>query len=127
MLFLQILVRPLINAVPKNKKIEKLYYSIGEVATMLDVSPSSIRYWEKHFDELTPKKSRGGARLFSSNDIKALKLIQFLLRERKLTVEGAKASLKNNLKEVEHSAEIVNRLKKVRDKLIQIRDELEVI
>ncbi len=92
---------------------------------MLGVSPSSIRYWENNFDELAPHKSSGGTRLFSKSDIETLKLINYLIKEKGLTVKGAQIKLKNNREDTVDTWEIVNRLKTVREKLMEIRNEME--
>lgn len=109
----------------KKQKIEKIFFTIGEVAGMLGVTPSSIRYWESNFNELAPQKSSGGTRLFSQNDIETLKLINYLVKERGLTIKGAQLKLKHNREDTVNTWEIVNRLKVVREKLIELRNEME--
>ena len=109
----------------KKQKIEKIFFTIGEVAGMLGVTPSSIRYWESNFNELAPPKSSGGTRLFSQNDIETLKLINYLVKERGLTIKGAQLKLKHNREDTVNTWEIVNRLKVVREKLIELRNEME--
>jgi DNA-binding transcriptional MerR regulator len=108
----------------KEQKIEKVYFTIGEVAGMIGVTPSSIRYWENNFDELSPQKSSGGTRLFSQNDIETLKLINYLVKERGLTIKGARLKLKNNREDTVNTWEIVKRLELVRQKLVDIRNEM---
>ena len=73
------------------KLSEKLYYSIGEVAEAFDVNPSLIRFWEKEFEFLTPKKNTKGTRKFTAQDIDKIKLIHFLVKERGVTLEGCKS------------------------------------
>ena len=80
----------------KEKPIEKLYYSIGEVAKTLKVNVSLIRFWEKEFDILKPKKNKKGNRMFRVVDFENLKLIFHLVKERGFTLEGAKNKLKQN-------------------------------
>ena len=109
----------------KKPKIEKVFFSIGEVADLVGVTPSSIRYWESNFDELTPKKSSKGTRLFSKNDIEVLKLIHHLIKERGMTLKGAQRKLKDNRQETINTWEIMKRLQKVKSELIAIRDEME--
>ena len=109
----------------KKQKIEKLFFTIGEVAAMIGVTPSSIRYWESNFNELAPQKSSGGTRLFSQNDIETLKLINYLVKERGLTIKGAQLKLKHNREDTVNTWEIVNRLKTVKEKLIQLRNQME--
>lgn len=112
---------------PKKKKnIEKVFFTIGEVAEAVNVSPSTIRYWERNFDELAPRKSSGGTRMFSADDIEVIKLIHHLVKERGLTVKGAQMKLKHNREDTENSWEIARRLKDVRNTLIEIKKELDL-
>jgi DNA-binding transcriptional MerR regulator len=78
----------------KEKEIEKLYYSIGEVAEMFNVSKSLIRFWETEFDILKPRKSQKGNRLFTKKDIENLRVIYYLVKEKGYTLEGARMKLK---------------------------------
>jgi DNA-binding transcriptional MerR regulator len=78
----------------KNKPTEKLFYKIGEVAEMFDVNVSLIRFWEKEFDILKPKKNKKGNRLFTKKDIDNLKIVYHLVKERGFTLEGAKQKRK---------------------------------
>lgn len=108
----------------KEKPIEKLYYSIGEVAKIFDVNVSLIRFWEKEFDILKPKKNKKGNRMFTPKDLKNLKIIFHLVKERGFTLEGAKKKLKENKSDTIDNIEIVNRLKKVKKFLLEIVEEL---
>ncbi|MEC7478978.1 MAG: MerR family transcriptional regulator [Bacteroidota bacterium] len=99
---------------------EKLYYSIGEVSKALSVNTSLLRYWEKEFDILNPKKTVKGTRKYSSVDIKNLKLIYNLLKVRGFTIEGAKEKLKTESKKIE----IVEKLEKIKSRLEIIEKEL---
>lgn len=102
----------------------KLYYSIGEVAEMFEVNASLIRFWEKEFDILKPKKNNKGNRLFTIQDIDNLKIIFHLVKERGFTLEGAKNKLKNNKKETIESIELVNSLNKIKKFLLELKEEL---
>jgi DNA-binding transcriptional MerR regulator len=108
----------------KEKPIEKLYYSIGEVATMFEVNVSLLRFWEKEFDILKPKKNKKGNRLFTANDLNNLKIIYHLVKERGFTLDGAKKKLRENKDDTINNIEIVNRLNDIRQFLVEIRDEL---
>lgn len=108
----------------KEFKIEKLYYPIGEVAEMFEVSTSLIRYWEKEFDILKPRKNRKGNRLFTPADIENLKIIYHLVKERGYTLEGAKQKLKANKEDTFEKHKIIDSLKKIRSFLVEIKDEL---
>ncbi|RDK89229.1 MerR family transcriptional regulator [Marinirhabdus gelatinilytica] len=103
---------------------EKLYYSIGEVAKAFDVNTSLIRFWEKEFDALKPKKNAKGNRKFTPADIKNLELIYHLVKERGFTLEGAKIHLKENKKETLSNFEIIRKLETVKAELLKIKDQL---
>ena len=102
---------------------QKMYYSIGKVAEMFKVNQSLIRLWENEFDVLKPKKNAKGDRLFRPEDIKNLKLIYHLLRERKYTIEGAKDFLKKNKKADEKFA-MIESLKRLKGFLNELKANL---
>lgn len=107
----------------------KLYYSIGEVAEMFHVNTSLIRFWEKEFDIIKPKKNKKGNRLFTPEDLDNFKVIYNLVKEQGLTLEGAKKYLKENKKTLKHELKtektqfgtIENKLKSIKNKLIDLR------
>jgi DNA-binding transcriptional MerR regulator len=109
----------------KNSHIEKVFYSIGETAGIIGVSPSSIRYWEKMFHELTPRKSSKGTRSFSPDDLELLKLIHHLVKERGMTIKGARQKLKGNREETINTWEIVKRLQHIKEELTAISKEMD--
>ncbi len=109
----------------KKPIIEKIIFTIGEVAEIIGENTSLIRYWENQFEALKPQKNKKGNRLFTKDDIELVKLIHHLVKERGLTLKGAKQKLKENREETIHNYEIVKRLQNVRDELIGIRDGLE--
>ena len=108
----------------KEKKIEKLFYPIGEVAEMFNLSVSSIRYWEKEFDILKPKKNKKGNRMFTKKDVDNLRIIYHLTKERGFTLEGAKKKLRENKADTIENIEIINHLKNIRRFLTECRAEL---
>jgi DNA-binding transcriptional MerR regulator len=108
----------------KEKEIEKLFYPIGDVAKMFDVSVSSIRYWEKKFDILKPKKNKKGNRMFTKKDVDNLRIIYHLTKERGFTLEGAKKKLRENKADTIDNVEIINHLKNIRQFLVEFREEL---
>ena len=108
----------------KHSSTEKLFYKISEVAEMFNVNISAIRFWEKEFDILKPKKNKKGNRLFTSKDIKNIQIIYHLLKERGFTLEGAKTKLKENKKDTIDNITIVNYLKDIRRFLINLKEEL---
>lgn len=106
-------------------KVEKLYYSIGEVAKMFNVNTSLIRYWEKEFDIIKPKKNKKGNRLFIQDDVENFHIIYHLVKERGFTLKGAKAKLRENREDTINNIEIVKSLKKIKSFLVDIKNELD--
>lgn len=103
---------------------EKRYYGIGEVAKAFNVNTSLIRFWEKEFDVLKPKKNAKGNRKFTPEDIKNLKYIYHLVKERGFTLEGAKTHLKEGKKKSLDNYEIVKKLETVKAELVKIKNQL---
>ena len=108
----------------KEITIKKIYYSIGEVAAMFDVNNSLIRFWEKEFSIIKPKKNKKGNRYFTEKDINNLKIIFHLVKERGYTLDGAKKKLRENKEGTIKNVEIVNQLKDIRAQLVAIREVL---
>ena len=106
------------------KPIEKLYYSIGETAGMLNVPVSTVRFWENEFDILKPMKNKKGNRMFTPADIKNLKIIHHLLKEERMTLPGAKKRLTGKWEETEYKYEINESLQKIKDLLLDLRDNI---
>jgi DNA-binding transcriptional MerR regulator len=108
----------------KEKEIEKLYYTIGEVSEMLGLNASQIRYWETEFTSLKPKKDRKGNRLFTKEDIETIKLIHHLVKEKGFTIDGAKTKLKNGGDDAVKKMKVIESLKKIRGFLEGMKDQL---
>ncbi len=108
-----------------NRKIEKLFYPIGEVAKMFDVNTSLIRFWEKEFDIIKPRKNKKGNRLFTPDDIKHFRLIHHLVKEKGYTLKGARASLKSNPEAIDNKAEVIASLNKIKKELLEMKEGLE--
>ena len=108
----------------KEPKIEKLYYSIGEVANIFEVNTSLIRFWEKEFDIIRPHKNKKGNRLFTQKDIDHFHLIYHLVKERGMTLKGAQKKLKENKDETQNNFEVVKRLQDIRQVLTDIKETL---
>ncbi|HAO14540.1 MAG TPA: transcriptional regulator [Tenacibaculum sp.] len=102
----------------------KRYFKIGEVAKAFGVNTSLIRFWEKEFDIIKPKKNEKGNRLFTKEDIENFKLIFNLVKERGFTLDGAKQKLKKNPSKVVNNHEIISRLESVKAELIKIKNQL---
>jgi len=108
----------------KEKRVEKLYYSIGEVAEMFNVNSSLIRYWEKEFDIIKPKKNKKGNRFFTIEDIEHFHIIYYLVKELGLTLKGAQKKLKENKEGTMNNFEVVKSLKEIKSMLLEIREEI---
>ncbi|MHC5201852.1 MerR family transcriptional regulator [Myroides sp. LJL119] len=102
----------------------KRYYSIGELATAFGLNASTLRFWEKEFDIINPKKNAKGNRMFSQQDVENLELLYHLLKERGFTLDGAKEYIKNKPKQNMDSFEIIKRLEFIKKTLISIKNEL---
>lgn len=103
---------------------EKLYYSMGEIAKAFNVNQSLIRFWDKEFDILKPKKNAKGNRMFTPEDVKNLQLIYHLVKERGFTLEGAKTHLKEGQKKTLDKFEIIKKLENIKIQLTNIKNEL---
>ena len=103
---------------------EKRYYGIGEVARAFGVNTSLVRFWEKEFDVLKPKKNAKGNRKFTPQDIKNLQLIYHLVKERGFTLEGAKTHLKEEKQKTLSNFEIIQKLERVKSELVKIKNQL---
>ena len=103
---------------------DKRYYSMGELAKAFDVNASLIRFWDKEFDVLKPKKNAKGNRMFTPEDVKNLKLIFHLVKERGFTLEGAKTHLKEGQKKTLDKFDIIAKLKTIKKQLNTIKNQL---
>ncbi len=97
--------------------MEKLFYSISEVAAMFDVNQSNLRFWEKEFKQLKPKRNDKGTRFYSPEDIQVIKQIIYLVNEQKLTLDGAKRKLRQKKDVIAKQQEVVERLKRIKVEL----------
>ncbi len=105
---------------------EKIYYSMGEVAEMFDVNQSLLRHWESKFDCLRPHKNKRGNRMFSAEDIEKLKQIYHLVKERGMTLEGARKVMRGAAgKELARDTKLLERLQRIRAALVEVREELK--
>ncbi|HEY8938124.1 MAG TPA: MerR family transcriptional regulator [Cyclobacteriaceae bacterium] len=108
----------------KEKEIEKLYYSIGEVAELFNVAPSLIRFWESEFEIIKPKKNRKGNRQFTREDIDNVRTIYHLVKEKGFTLQGAKEMLRNDTHAVKDKMDMIESLRRVRSFLVELRDKM---
>lgn len=100
---------------------EKLWFSIGETAEALGIPASTLRFWEKEFDMIKPRKNKKGDRFYSKNDISILRTIQYLTKVKGYTLQGAKTAIKNNFMQEAETAAIVGTLMQIREKLLEIK------
>lgn len=108
----------------KEMELKKLYYSIGEVADILDVSQSLLRFWEKEFDNIKPRKNKKGDRLYTDKEIDKLKVIYHYVKEKGYTLTGAKKAMQFNRPEKDNHMDVIVSLKNMKETIIQIRDNL---
>lgn len=109
----------------KTPKIKKLYYSIGEVAKMFEVNTSLIRFWEKEFDIIKPNKNKKGNRLFSPEDVNNFHIIYYLVKEKGMTLSGAKLKMNQNKEETVNNFEIIKTLQNIKEELLAINNNLD--
>jgi DNA-binding transcriptional MerR regulator len=108
----------------KQRSIEKLYFSIGDVAKRFGVATSLIRYWEQEFDNIKPKKNTKGNRKYTKEDIKEIETVYHLVKEKGYTLQGAKDLINSRKTEVKNSKEILDSLNKVKQFLLELKQEL---
>ncbi len=109
----------------KKPEIKKLYYTIGEVADLFNVNTSLIRFWEKEFDIIKPKKNKKGNRLFTEKDVDNFFIIYHLVKERGFTLQGAKEKLRQNPEDTINQIEIVKSLESIKSFLTDLRSEIK--
>lgn len=105
--------------------VKKLFYSMSEVCELLDLPDSTIRFWEKEFKEIKPKRNAKGNRLFSTEDIENLQLVKSLVKDRRMTLEGAKDVLKNKKKGAKREFSLLDTLQKIRGELVQLLEDID--
>lgn len=107
--------------------VEKMFYTMGEISEMFDVNQSLIRHWEKQFSVLRPKRNKKGNRLFSPQDVERLKFIYHLVKERGMTLDGARKALRQHRDDegIPRDVELMERLQRIRSLLVEVREELK--
>ncbi|MCL7989023.1 MerR family transcriptional regulator [Sphingobacterium sp. lm-10] len=108
----------------KEREINKLYYTMGEVTSMFAVNASQIRFYEREFDIIQPKKNKKGNRLFTQEDISNLKIIFNLVKNKGYTLQGAREFLRQNKNEARENQRVVESLEKLKSFLLEVRDSL---
>ncbi len=103
---------------------KRMFYSISEVSEMLGETIVTIRFWAKEFTVLKPSRNNKGNRLFTKGDLKNLRMIQLLLRDEKLTIEGAKIRLSQKLNETQRRIEVIHKLEEIKKRLLEISNSI---
>jgi len=109
----------------KEQKIEKLFYTIGEVAGMFNVNTSLIRFWEKEFDIIKPQKNKKGNRLFTKQDIENFRIIYHLVKEKGMTLKGAKKKMRENREGTLNDFQLLSSLNNLKQMLLEIKEEMD--
>ena len=104
---------------------EKMYYSMGETCEIFNLPASTLRFWEKEFDVLKPRKNKKGDRFFSKNDISLIRTIHYLTKVKGYTLQGARDAIKGNLIKEADNASIIASLTEIKDMLLSIKKELD--
>ncbi len=105
-------------------KLSKMFYKIGDVAEILDIPTSTLRFWEKEFTVIKPKRNAKNIRVYTAKDIETIKMIYYLVKEKGLKLDAAQAMIKRNRDGVSKQWEVVDRLKQVKEQLIQLDNAL---
>lgn len=113
-------------ALKKDKDL-KLYFSIGEVAGMFGLRESTLRYWEKEFDIIRPKTNAKGVRFYKKEDVESVRLVHYLVKERGMTLAGARQKLKDNKDNTIKQGEIVYKLRQIKEELLSLKAAFESI
>ncbi|HEX8377239.1 MAG TPA: MerR family transcriptional regulator [Pedobacter sp.] len=108
----------------KERDITKRYYTMGEVTEMFNVNASQIRFYEKEFEILQPKKNKKGNRLFTPEDVENLKIIFHLVKDKGFTLQGAREYLKNNKSEVKENQKVIDSLERLKQFLLEVKEQL---
>lgn len=114
------------NEMP-NDPLNKKYYKIGEVAELLHIPLSTLRYWEHEFNIIRPKRSDGNTRYYTPKDIENVRLVYYLVKEKGMKIEAARAEINRNRNNVSKRIEVIDRLRTIRNQLLLIKDALDSI
>lgn len=101
-------------------KLSKKYYKIGDVAEILNVPTSTLRFWEKEFTVIKPKRNTKNIRVYTAKDIETIKMIYYLVKEKGLKLDAAQAMIKRNRDGISKQHEVIERLKKMREQLLKL-------
>lgn len=106
------------------RSTEKKYYKIGEVAEMLNIPCSTLRFWEKEFTIIQPKRTSKNTRYYTLDDIEKIRMVWYLVKEKGLKLQAAEQQIRQNRKNVSKKHEVVERLRSVRAELLRLEDAL---
>ncbi|MBC8625862.1 MAG: MerR family transcriptional regulator [Alloprevotella sp.] len=106
------------------KKDLKLFYTIGEVAEMFDVKDTLLRFWEREFPQINPKKGGRGVRRYTKDDIEIIRVIYNLVKVRGLRIDAAREVLRKNHEGTVKTTEVVDRLRALRAELVELKAEM---
>lgn len=109
-----------------DNSLSKSYYKIKDVAEIVGVNQSTLRFWESQFEEITPRRSQFNQRYYSPSDIETLHIIKFLIKDKGLKIEAAKEYLSKNRKNLSRKLEAIDKLKRVREELNEILKSLNL-
>lgn len=112
---------------PINFDGKRLFYSIQEVADHFAVNVSLLRFWEKEFENINPKKTKGGTRQYTKDDINEIQIVFRLVKEKGLTLDGARQVLKTSKSDEDRRVEVLNRLKEVKKELLELEEEFDTL
>ena len=105
--------------------LDKKFYRIGDVAEMLELPQPTLRFWEKEFSELRPRRNAGGTRLYTPNDVEMVRLIKFLVKDKGLTLDGAREHLRRNRRNLDRIHRAITRLQEIRARLVALGEALD--
>lgn len=108
-------------------KLNKKYYKIGDVAEILNIPTSTLRFWEKEFTVIKPKRNAKNIRVYTVKDIETIKIIYYLVKEKGLKLDAAQAMIKRNRDGISKQHEVVERLKTMREQLLKLDSALSSI
>ena len=116
-----------LKIMPKIDELEKKYYRISEVADILGLPQSTLRFWENEFTIIKPKRNEKNRRLYTSADIEIIRLVYYLVKEKGMKLDAAQAEIRRNRSNVSKRVEVIDRLRSIRETLVNIKKGIEKI
>ncbi len=112
---------------PKRDSLDKKYYRIREVADILNIPASTLRFWENKFTIISPKRNETNRRLYTSSDIEIIRLVYYLVKEKGMKLEAAQAEIRRNRTNVSKRVEVIDRLRAIRAEIVKMKSEIDKI